>query len=149
MENQLSPTGKIESYTETPEFRLAVQKLIANRTKLADERHQFALKHNFLGKRSQNFKNCIVIRWKTSRKNHEINYSRLDEFVRISHELSDKYDLWGEDQLLESELRLVRAGIYVFSAWDYQAWAIPNENKEIQDYVLSKLPKWAKVSVKK
>jgi len=59
-------------------------------------------------------------------------------------------NLWVEDYpFLETGLLLLKIGIYVFYSWDYQSWAIPNENKEIQDYVLSNLPKWAKVSVKK
>ena len=129
---------------------LEVQKLIAIRTKLEDERHQFALKHGFAYKRAQDFKSCVVIRWKTSRKKYEINHPRLDEYGKTTHELSEKYDLYVEEYpLLSVDLRLLKAGIYVFSSWDYQAWAIPNENKEIQDYVLSKLPKWVKVSVKK
>ena len=116
---------------------------------LLSARREFAAKHCFAYKRAQNFKNCIVIRWKTSTKKHVISHSRIDEYVEISGQLSDKYNLWVEDNpLLEIELRLLKANIYVFTTWDYKAWAIPNEYKEVQDYVLSKLPKWAKVSIK-
>lgn len=112
-------------------------------------RREFAIRHGFAYKRAQNFKDCIVIRWKTSTKKNEINYSRIDEYVEISSQLSDKYDLWVKDNpFLEIELRLLKANIYVFTTWDYNAWAIPNEYKEVQDYVLTKLPKWAKVSIK-
>jgi hypothetical protein len=36
-------------------------------------------------------------------------------------------------------------GIYVCNEWGHHTWAIPNENKEIQEYVLGKIPSWAKV----
>lgn len=127
-----------------------VQQLIAIRREREEARHEFAVKHGFAYKRAQNFKNCIVIRWKTSRIKYEINYPRIEEYVKISHDLSDKYKLWHKDDLLlDAELRLFKGGIYVFHEWDHHTWAIPNEYKEMQDYVLSKLPKWAKVSVKK
>lgn len=119
-------------------------------TKLEDDRHKFAIKYGFAYKRAQDFKNCIVIRWKTSPKKYKISHSRIDEYVKIANEISQKYDLYIEEYpLLSFDLLLLNAGIYVFSTFDYKAWAIPNENKEVQEYVLSKLPKWAKLSIKK
>ena len=126
-----------------------VEQLSNIRRELESQRHNFAIKHGFAWKRAQNFKNCIVIRWKTATKTG-VNYKKINEYVDLCHHLSDKYNLWVEEHpLLDSQLRLIKVGIYCFYAWDYQAWAIPNECKELQEYILSKLPKWAIVSVKK
>lgn len=127
-----------------------VRQLVELRTRLENERWEFAKKHGFAHTRAQNFKNCIVIRWITSRVKYKIVYPKIEEYTKIAHELSDHYNLWNdEDPFLESSLRLLGAGIYVFTHGDHQTWAIPNEYKEVQEYVLSKLPEWAKVSVKK
>lgn len=132
------------------ELSLRVQQLIAIRTKLELARQEFSDKHGFAFKRAQNYKNCIVIRWKASRVKYEINYPRIEEFTKISHELANEHDLWiKEYPLIESQLLLCQIGIYSFHEWGHITWAIPNEFKEIQDCVLSRLPKWAKVSVKK
>lgn len=129
-------------------MRASVKRLIEMRSKLETERHQFGIKHGFVFKRPQNFKDCIVIRWKFCRK-YEIIYPRLDVYGKILHHLSEKYDLYvEEDPLRSADLRFLKIGIYVFPYLNYQAWAIPNDNKEIQDYVLSQLPKWAEVSYK-
>ncbi len=126
-----------------------VKRLVDMRKELLTARFEFATKHGFAYKRAQNFKNCIVIRWKCSTKKDVVNHDRIEEYVELSRKISDKYDLWVKDNpLLEIELRLLKANIYVFTTWDYNAWAIPNEYKGVQDYVLSKLPKWVKVSVK-
>ena len=109
-------------------------------------RRELAIKHGFAHKRTQNYKNCVVIRWKTSRNKYEINYERIEEYVRLCKEISNKYNLWEEkDPFLEFELLLAKIGIYVLYEWDYNTWAIPNENKDIQDFVLSKIPSWGKV----
>ena len=126
-----------------------VKILVENRQRLEALRHDFALKHGFAYKRTQNYKNCVVIRWKDSRKKYKINYKRIEEYVAICNEISDKYKLWEEqDPFLEPQLRLVKIGIYALYDWDYQTWAIPNENKEIQEYILGKIPSWAKVVYK-
>ena len=126
-----------------------VKELTNIRLELEDKRHKFAVKHGFAWKRAQNFKNCIVIRWKTI-NNGKIDYQKIDEYVDLCHHLSDKYNLWIEKYpLLESQLRFINVGIYCFYEWSHQTWAIPNESKELQEYILSKLPKWARVSVKK
>lgn len=120
--------------------------LVENRQRLETLRHNFAIKYNFAYKRTRDYKNCVVIRWKASRKKYEINYKRIKEYVTLCEEISDKYKLWEEQDLfIESELRLAKIGIYVLYEWDYKTWAIPNENKEIQEYVLGKIPSWAKV----
>ena len=117
-----------------------VKWLVENHKKLEEERWNFAVKHGFAYKRPQDFKNCIVIRWKWVFK-HKINYPLLEEYTKISHDLSDKYNLWDEKNiLLETELRLIKAGIYCFTEFSNTVWAIPNEFKEVQDYVLSKIP---------
>ena len=130
-----------------------VQELIDLRQKLENDKHQFAIKHGFAYKRAQNFKNCIVIRWKTRTKFGVLNesfYKKAEEYADFCRHLSDKFDLWIEKfPLFENDLRLLKIGVYCFYTWDYQAWAIPNEFKEIQDYILERVPKWAKVSVKK
>jgi len=127
-----------------------VRQLVELRKRLENERWAFAQKHGFAYTRAQNFKNCIVIRWKTSRTKYKIIYPRIEEYTKIAHDLSDKYKLWNdEDPFLDSSLRLLGAGIYCFNEWGHNTWAIPNEYKEMQEYVLSKLPKWAKVSMKK
>ncbi len=114
-----------------------------------EECHQFALKHGFAYKRPQDFKDCILIKWKWVKKGI-IDYPKLEEYTALSHKISDRYNLWvKEDLLLESRLRLFKGGIYCFSDWLCHAWAIPNEFKEVQDYVLRNLPEWAEVRVKK
>jgi hypothetical protein len=124
-----------------------VQWLVENRKKLMDEKHAFAVKHGFAYKRSQNYKDCVVIRWKASQVKYKINHPRIEEYVSVCHAVSDKYNLWDEDDpFLDSDLRLMQAGIYCITEWEHPTWAIPNEFKEVQDFVLSSLPKWAKVS---
>jgi len=127
--------------------------MIKNRRELSEAQHQFIIKYDFIYTRPQNYKNCLVIRWKTVRKPWPmtpLHHKRVKEYVAISHSLSDKYKLWDEkDMLLEEELRLFRIGIYVCFQHLYKLWAIPNEFKEVQDLVLSKLPKWAKAVRKK
>jgi hypothetical protein len=146
----LSPEAaeRIQRLVEDKDFQLRVERLTEIQTKLEEERFQFGNKHGFVYKRPQNYKNCIVIRWKITRKKYEINHTRLNEYGRITDELSKKFDLYMEEfPLLGVELRLLKIGIYV--SWSsYPMWAIPNEFKEIQDYVLSNLPKWVQVSVK-
>lgn len=130
-----------------------VEYLIKNRRERMDAQHQFALKYELAYKRAQDYRNCLVIRWKTVRKPWPmtpLHHKRVEEYVAISHALSDKYKLWDEkDILLEEELRFYKVGIYVIYQSNYKLWAIPNEFKEVQDYVLIKLPKWAKVVRKK
>ena len=126
------------------------QEIIDNRSKLQDIKFNFAEKHNFKFKRTQYYKDCIVIRWKTSRVKYEIVHDKINEYVDFCHKLCDKYNLWDEkDIFLDSDLRLIKAGIYVIYEYDYNVWAIPNEYKEIQDYIINNLPKWAKITIKK
>jgi len=124
--------------------------MVENRKKLEAERHQFGIKHGFVGKRSQYFKDCLVIRWKhrTRKDKNFIDYDRINEWAELCNEISEKYNLYDDkNPLLESELKLLKVGIYVFRSFSL-TWAIPNEFKEIQEYVLSKVPAWAIVSKK-
>ncbi len=124
-----------------------VRRLVESRKRLTELRLAFAAKHGFSFKRSQDFKNCVVIRWKSGKG---INHPRIDEYVQVCHDLCDKYDLWDKDDpFLDTELKLFRIGILVITEWDHHAWAVPDEYKEVQDYVLTKLPQWAKVVRKK
>lgn len=135
-----------------------VKYMIKNRKKRTEELYQFRLKHGLIYKRPQHYKNCIVIRWKTVRNPFKkgsdcemtpLHYKRIEEYVKISHEVADHYDLWDKkDMFLEEELRLYKVGIDVHCQSYYKLWAIPNEFKEIQDFVLNKVPKWAKVTKK-
>jgi len=115
---------------------------------LSNIKHEFSKKHGFAYKRPQDFRNCIVIRWKTSNKS-KINYDHIDDYVRLCHHLCDKHNLEELPLFIDNDLKLIKIGIYCFCSWDCQTWAIPNEYKELQDYILSKVPKWAKISVKK
>jgi hypothetical protein len=91
---------------------------------------------------------CIVIKWRTAKK-YKPNYARIDEYVAVCHDLSEKYKLNDEkDILLESALKLIKINIYVGYQFSYQYWVIPNEFKDIQDDVLSRLPDWAEVQRK-
>jgi hypothetical protein len=119
-----------------------IQKMVDIDKKLMLTKIEFSDKHGFAYKRPQNFKNCIVIRWKTS------NHSKIEEYTELSNNLSEKYNLWETDSpFLEIQLRLIKIGIYVLYE-SYFIWAIPNEFKDIQEEVLNKLPKWAKVTIK-
>jgi hypothetical protein len=127
-----------------------VDYMTENLKKLKELRLAFADQHGFSFKRPQNFKKCIVIYWKAivARK-HQINQKKLEEYIQLTHHLSDKYELWDEKHLLfDSELRLAKIGIYSFSSWDRPVWAIPDAHKRLQKYVLNRLPDWAKVSIK-
>jgi hypothetical protein len=137
-----------ETYYNLKEFNARVKRLIEIRKEREKELHEFALKHNLAYKRPQDFKDCIVIRWRWSRIKYKINYPRLEEYVALCHHLSDKYNLrHEEDPLLDNHLKLYKIGIYCFDSF-CKCWAIPNEYKEVQDYVISKLPKWVQISRK-
>lgn len=111
---------------------------------LEETRHEFAIKHGFAYTRPHNFRHCLIIKWGWIDKNHKINYPKLEEYVQISHTLSDDYDLWDKKHpLLDSELKMIKAGLYSFQSGNHRYWAIPNENKDLQKYILNKLPKWA------
>lgn len=126
-----------------------VARLVAKHEKESENRMAFAAKFDFSFKRPQYFKNCITIRWKATKKKYEIDHDRLREYTKICEDLSDKYGLWEEDDpFMDTESRLLKAGIYLTSSSDFHLWTIPNEYKEVQDYVLSKLPEWAKVTKK-
>lgn len=126
--------------------------ITANKRKLENDRQAFAVKHSFWLKRAQDFKHCVVIRWKHRKKKNDkdfIDYERIDQWVDITHNLCDKYELWDERHpFLDTDLMLSKIGIYCFYSWDCKTWAIPNDNKEIQEYVLSQLPAWVKVTTK-
>lgn len=126
-----------------------VKFLYDNRKRLETLRLELSFKYGFSFKRTRNYKNCVVIRWKSSRTKCRVNCKRIDEYIKICKEISDTFSLWEEqDPFLESELRLAKIGIYVLYEYSYITWAIPNEKKDIQDFVLSKVPKWAKVTYK-
>jgi hypothetical protein len=128
-----------------------VEYMVNNLKQLEQRRFQFSKEYGFAYKRPQNYKDCIVVRWKPRKRKDKnfIDYDRIEEYVAICHEISQKYNLYDEkDLLLESSLRLIKIGIYVSPSYHLNTWAIPNEFKEIQEYVLSKLPSWATVSFK-
>jgi hypothetical protein len=125
-----------------------VKRLIEIRKEREKELYEFKLKYDLIYKKPQYFRNCIVIRWRWSRK-YKINYPHLEEYVDFCHHLSNKYNLsHKEDPFLDNHLKLYKIGIYCFDEF-CKIWAIPDEYKEIQDYVISKLPKWIQVSRKK
>lgn len=130
-----------------------VERLVEIHRVMEERIHQFAVKYGFAYKRPQYFKKCVVIRWKTSPKKnvlYGINYPQIEEYTKFSHGLCDKYGLWDMEDILQGiDFMLIKAGIYVFHQWNYKMWAIPDENKEVQEYVLNNLPKWAKVTRKK
>lgn len=126
-----------------------VQCMVNTLKKLESDRYEFGIKHEFARKRPQDYKNCVVIRWKhRKRKNKDfIDYERIEEYVVLCHEITDKYQLRDEENSwLEFSLRAFKAGIYVSTHWDFHVWAIPNEFQEIQEFVLSKIPAWAVVT---
>lgn len=129
-----------------------VQYMIENLKQSQSDKHQFSIKHGFAYKRPQNFKDCIVIRWKHRRRKDKdfIDYERIKECADLCHEISEKYDLYDENHVfLEFDLRAIKVGVYAFFGWSYKIWAIPNEFKEIQEFIIPKLPAWAIVTRKK
>jgi hypothetical protein len=115
-----------------------------NRRDLEQKRFEFAEKHGFRFKRPQDFKNCVTIHWK-HRKRKGIDYERIVEHAKIAREICKKYQLLDDkNPFLETALMLVKIGVYCSYSY-HDVWAIPNSNKEIQEFVLSKLPKWAEV----
>lgn len=134
-----------------------VDYMIANRRNLEDQQHQFCIKHGFAWKRPQNFKNCVVIRWKHRKRKKDlvkqvntfIDYERIESYVAFCHKLEKRYKLTDErDLFLDSELKLFKAGIYCFCDGYSKVWAIPNSNRKIK-YILKNLPSWAVVARKK
>jgi len=111
-------------------------------------RHEFGIKHGFCYKRAQHYKDCIVIHWKHRKKRSDksfIDYERISDYVAVAHAVCDKYELRDDRHpLLDPDLMLAKIGIYCFISW-HRTWAIPNVNKDVQDFVLSKLPDWAEV----
>ncbi len=120
----------------------------ANRDELVEIRHAFAVKHGFIYKSPQYHKNCIVIRWKING-----SFKKANEYFDVCNKVFVNYKLINasgkEDWLIETSLRLVMANIYDSVFWDYHHWSIPNEFKEVQEYVMTLLPKWAKMTRKK
>jgi len=135
-----------------------VKYMIKNREKREEELYQFRIKHGLIYKRPEHYRNCLVIRWKTTRNPFKkgsdcemtpLHHKRIGEYVKISHSIADKYDLWDKnDILLEEELRLYKVGIDIHTQCYHKLWAIPDEFKDIQKLVLRKLPKWAKATKK-
>lgn len=122
-----------------------VQYMIENLQKLEQDRFEFVLKYGFRN-RTQNFNDCIVVRWKHRKRKDKdfIDYERIEEYASLCHEISEKYNLNDErNPLLEFRLKALKVGIYVFFEWNHQTWAIPNEFKEIQEFIIPKLPSWA------
>lgn len=115
-----------------------------------NEKFEFSKKHGFINARPQDFKNCITIHWKQRKRKDKsfIDHERITEYVDVMHKVFDKYiPNWSEDWL-DSEYRLSTIGIDSFTHWMHKVWAIPNEHKEIQDFVVFMLPEWAEVRVK-
>lgn len=117
---------------------------------LEDRKHEFAKKNGFAYKRAQDFKNCVLIKWKwvNSRRktSNQIDYAKLNEYVDLCHKLRERYNLFDEQvPLMETDLVLIKAGIYCFTNWHNKCWAIPNENEEVKNYVLNNVPNWGEV----
>lgn len=133
--------------TEKPQELPSREYITNNRRDLEQKRLEFAEKHGFRCKRPQDFKNCITIHWKF-RKRKDVDYERIVEQANIALEICKKYQLLDEkDPFLETALMLVKIGVYCSYSY-HSVWAIPNSNKEIQEFVLSKLPKWTEVRCK-
>jgi hypothetical protein len=125
-----------------------VEQLVTKRQAAAERRHAFAIEHGFAYKRPQDFRNCIVIRWKFCDKKYQVNYDKLAEYSEVYRLLGETYGLFeADDPFLDSEYVVLKAG--VFSCEHYcRVWAIPNQFKSTQEFVLARIPKWAKVSYK-
>jgi hypothetical protein len=119
---------------------------IENRQKLHMERLEFGKKYGFLHKRPEHYRNCLVIRWKHSTK--KIEYSKIDDYVEVCCKVCDHYNLWVKDPFLDTELKVLRIGIYATIHWDYHVWAIPNDYPQVQEFVLKYIPQWVKLKVK-
>ena len=129
-----------------------VEYMTANLQKLSEQRYKLALEHNFLYKRSRNYRNCVVIRWKLrkSRKPNFIDHERINLYTDFAHSVCKKYELYDEKHLLLSlDLMLCKIKIFCFSESHHWAWAIPNTNAEVKAFVLSCIPSWAEVVEKK
>jgi hypothetical protein len=125
--------------------------MVANLRELEEFTHNFAVKHGFAYRRAQDYKKCLVIRWKhrTRKDKNFIDHERIEEYVKVSHAVRDKYGLWDEKHpLLDSQSVLAKAGIYCITSWHNRLRAIPDEYKEVQDFVLSLLPSWVTVTRK-
>ncbi len=130
-----------KSLIDSPSNRVQT---LAELFKSQDEaRHEFAKKHGFAYRRAQDYRDCVVIRWKAGKAFTKAWYGKIDEYVALASDLSNEYNLWIE------EVRMLGTGIYVLTEGDNHVWAIPNEYWDVQENVLAKVPKWAKVSYKK
>lgn len=126
-----------------------VKYMIENTRKLEDLRHQLALDCGFAYKRPQYYKNCVVIRfsWRKRKDKSFIDYERIEECTTLKHMICDHYDLHDMNHLLlDYDLSLAKVGIYCRR--EEHVWAISNDKEKVQKYVLSKLPAWAKVTIK-
>ncbi len=137
---------------DDPESEARVDYMIKDIRRIEENRHQYAIKHGFAWKRPQDFKNCIVIYWRYREKKNKpgfIDYERIDEYVAVAHAIRDKYNLFDERHpLQDAQSYLSKIGIHS-GIYTHTVWAIPNEHKELQDYVLSILPPWADAVRKK
>lgn len=129
----------------------AVQYLIADNKKLEEARFEFAKEHGFAFKRPEHFKDCVVIRFPHRRRTDPdfVDHQRINEYVDFMHSVEEHFKLHDEKHpLLDSDLMLIKAGIYSFYSWRKKVWAIPNSNAEVKAFVLANLPKWATVTEK-
>ena len=51
--------------------KASIEYMTGDLEKREQERHEFAVKHGFSCKRAQHYKDCIVIRWRTSLPKHK------------------------------------------------------------------------------
>ena len=134
--------------SDDPERDERIAYMINNLQQLEQGRWEFANKYGFAYKRVQDYKNCLVIRWPHRKKKKDKNYidhDRIQVMVNVAHALRDKYGAWDEKHmLLSSDDVFHTIGVYSHHSFT-KVWAIPNEFKEVQEFVLSRLPDWAVV----
>lgn len=128
-----------------------IEYLVNDLRNLEKAAHEFAKQNGFWPARPQDFKDCLLISWKLRKRKDKdfIDYERINQKVDIAHQIFEKYDIYDEKHpLLDFRLMLFKAGIYSFYDWYHEKWAIPNHNKEMQDFLLPLLPTWAEVKHK-
>lgn len=125
-----------------------VERLTKHYEKWRQYRSELGDKYDFSYKRPQNYKNCLVIRWK-KKLSSPVTSADFTEEAEVKHTIYAKYgvDESDLDWFMDSEFKLAKVGIYVYRS-NFPIWAIPNDNKELQDFVLTLLPKWVKLTYK-
>ncbi len=129
-------------------------------TKGYEDRAKFMDKHGFSFTKPRNFKNCLVVRFPhrdipyAGDPSLKFDYERASEIGHLWNSVirtfSKRRDFLNNISLGE-ELGLPRLGIYttrVGIKTYIKLWAIPNEYKKVQDFVLENMPSWAKVTWK-